>query len=127
MKKEKHTCQLENMTGQGFDIVLTTQRDTLISENTTRGIIYDRCLVLHFYLLRLDWNLILRSRCAEYEIRRLQEPTCSGSKYLEIKAITTVNDQSQEERRRCKSKSCLGMLLPSSAFLAEEAVSASVN
>ncbi|MCH85101.1 hypothetical protein A2U01_0005943 [Trifolium medium] len=59
----------------------------------------------HFYLLRLDWNLILRSRCAEYEIRKLQEPTFSGSKYLEIKEITTINDEGQDERRKCKKQS----------------------
>lgn len=51
----------------------------------------------HFYLLRLDWNLIFRSLCAEYEIRKLQEPTFSGSKYLEIKVIT-INYECQEER-----------------------------
>jgi len=84
-------------------------------------------IILHFkfYLLRLDWNLMLRSRCAEYEIRKLQVPTCSGSKYLEMKAVTTINDESQE-RKKCKSRACLGMLLPSSESLAEEAVSASV-
>jgi len=82
-------------------------------------------LRLKFYLLRLDWNLILRSRCAEYEIRKLQVPTCAGSKYLEMKAITTINDEGQK-RRKCKIRACLGMLLPSSESLAEEAVSASV-
>lgn len=54
------------------------------------------------YLLRWDWNLMFRSVCAEYEIRKWEEPTCSGSKYL-------------------------GILLPSRAFRAEDAVSASVN
>lgn len=40
--------------------------------------------------------------------------------------ITSNNYEGQEEMRKYKSTTCLGMLLPSSAFLAEEAVSASV-
>lgn len=42
-------------------------------------------LWVHYYLLRWDWNLIFRSVCAEYEMRKWHEPTWSGSKYLKFK------------------------------------------
>lgn len=92
-----------------------------------------------YYLLRLDWNLILRSGCTEYAMRKLQSPTWFGSKYLDIQKykqiskfkifqpITKINDVGEEQRRKCKSIDCLGMLFPSSASLAEEAVLISEN
>jgi hypothetical protein len=55
----------------------------------------------YLYLLRLDWNLILMSQHAEYEICEWQEPTCFESKYLAIKAITTTT----RKLSYCDSKS----------------------
>jgi len=41
-----------------------------------------------YYLLRLDWNLILRSRWPEYAMRKLQSPIRSDSKDLYTKTIS---------------------------------------
>lgn len=99
------------------------------------------------YLLLWDWNLILRSVCAEYEMRKWHEPTCSGSKYLNFLKHNNRNSNHQcllvwvnpkysctemwerwnMDVYRSKDKAYLGILLPSKATLAEDAVSASVN
>lgn len=90
---------------------------------------------LFYYLLLCDWNLMFRSVCAEYEIRKWHEPTCSGSKYLKVNdhitkltALQTIPKIQKLMRGSIRNGSAyLGILLPSKAFLAADAVSASLN
>lgn len=81
------------------------------------------------YLLRCDWNLILKSVWAEYEIRKWQDVICSGSKYLEPSSSISNNSNKIKTyfhtKYNAKTRN-LGILLPSNAFLALAAVSASV-
>lgn len=85
---------------------------------------------------------MFKSVCAEYEIRKWHEPTCSGSKYLIVKHrvskirntthYSKCTELNEEEEKMVgmgehMDSTCLGILLPSKAFLAEDAVSASLN
>lgn len=80
---------------------------------------------------------MFRSVCAEYEIRKWHEPTCSGSKYLKVKhhitklttlqAIPCMEINEKNMKGEEMDSACLGILLPSKAFLAADAVSASLN
>lgn len=45
----------------------------------------------NLYLLRCDWNFILKSVWAEYVIRKWQVVMCSGSKYLPFSRSITKN------------------------------------